>query len=165
MGKHKDEHGKTRVGKLLGSIGEVFPDLASSAIRVATSGNPLAAIGGEIKQALRNKLGSDDKDERMNAQALLDEMELILKYEAEENQQVTDRWKADMNSDSWLSKNIRPMTLIFMLLTMTALIISDSVSTAFEVKNHWIKLLSDLLWIVFLAYFGGRTIEKMRRKQ
>ena len=176
MGKYKDENGKSRAGNLLKKISGTFPDLLDVTLEAATSGNPIAAIGGAIKEAVKRKLGSDDPEERMNAQELLTEIELEMKFIQMEQENVTERWRLDMNSDSWLSKNIRPMVLIFLLMLMTVLVIWDSathgviekgaviVADSFQVDAKYVKLLADLLWIVFLAYFGGRTIEKFKKK-
>ena len=78
-----------------------------------------------------------------------------------EQQEVSKRWQADMKSDSYLSKNTRPLTLIFLTLASTILIIIDSFHMAFDVDNAWVELLKTLLITVYVAYFGSRGAEKV----
>ena len=85
---------------------------------------------------------------------------LLLDAEAKMQQEVTSRWKADMTSDSWLSKNVRPLTLIFLVVTTMLLVIVDAGFINFEVKDNWVGLLELVLITVIGAYFGGRTFEK-----
>ncbi len=85
---------------------------------------------------------------------------LLLDAEAKMQQEVTSRWKADMTSDSWLSKNVRPLTLIFLVVTTMLLVIIDAGFINFEVKDNWVGLLELVLITVIGAYFGGRTFEK-----
>ena len=89
--------------------------------------------------------------------------ELVANYEVEMEKQITERWKVDMNSDSWLSKNIRPMVLIFLCLSTVLLIFIDAGVISFEVKASWVDLLQLVLIIVIGAYFGGRSIEKVKK--
>jgi len=99
-----------------------------------------------------------------------DEERLTLKNELEEllanseqiiNQNVTERWKSDMTSDSWLSKNVRPMVLIFLVVSTVLLVFIDAGSIDFDVKNKWTDLLQLVLITVIGAYFGGRSMEKV----
>ena len=85
---------------------------------------------------------------------------LLLDAEAKMQQEVTSRWKADMTSDSWLSKNVRPLTLIFLVVTTMLLVIIDAGFINFEVKDNCVGLLELVLITVIGAYFGGRTFEK-----
>jgi hypothetical protein len=77
-----------------------------------------------------------------------------------EQEAISDRWKADMNSDSWLSKNIRPMTMIFILSAYLLLAIGDGAEW-FDVTNNFVELLGQWGMLVMSAYFGGRTLEKI----
>lgn len=79
-------------------------------------------------------------------------------FETEQNN-VSDRWKADMSSDSWLSKNIRPMTLVYILTAYLALAILDGFE--FRVAEAYVTLLGQWGMLVMGAYFGGRTLEKV----
>ena len=78
-----------------------------------------------------------------------------------EMQEISKRWDSDMKSDSWLSKNTRPLTLIYLPLASTILIIIDSVHTLFDVDTAWVELLKTLLITVYVAYFGSRGAEKI----
>lgn len=77
-----------------------------------------------------------------------------------ENIAVTGRWQSDMTSDSWLSKNSRPVIVLGLTALTYATMIADSTSLDFEVKESYINLQEILLLTVYAAYFGGRTIEK-----
>jgi hypothetical protein len=102
------------------------------------------------------------KDEKAEAKRKL--KELILSHEAEMEKNITDRWSADMNSDSWLSKNVRPMVLIFLIVCTVLMIFIDAGSINFTVEEKWTDLLQLVLITVIGAYFGGRSIEKVRKK-
>jgi|TARA_Y100001938_G_scaffold127577_1_gene180568 hypothetical protein len=101
------------------------------------------------------------KEEKLEAEKQIKDM--IMGYEAEMQKQVTERWKVDMNSDSWLSKNIRPMTLIFLVVSTVLIIFIDAGAITFEVKSSWIDLLQLVLITVIGAYFGGRSLEKVKK--
>jgi|TARA_R100000084_G_scaffold25984_1_gene9313 hypothetical protein len=90
--------------------------------------------------------------------------ELIANYEIEMEKNITDRWKADMNSDSWLSKNVRPMVLIFLVVCTMLIIFIDAGKLNFNVKDSYIDLLQLVLITVIGAYFGGRSFEKSKKK-
>jgi len=72
---------------------------------------------------------------------------------------VTDRWTADMGSDSWLSKNIRPMSLIAIF--MAYFIFTAMSAFGYNAQESYVQLLGQWGQIIFLAYFGGRTVEKL----
>ena len=76
---------------------------------------------------------------------------------------ITSRWEADLKSDSWLSKNVRPMTLIFLIVCTMLLIFIDAGALKFEVKSSWVDLLQLVLITVIGAYFGGRSFEKVKK--
>jgi len=89
----------------------------------------------------------------------IDELTVMLRAAANEDNNVSDRWKADMNSDSWLSKNIRPGTLIYIL---TAYLLFAALSAAgIQVQESYVALLGQWGMLVMTAYFGGRTVEKV----
>ena len=77
--------------------------------------------------------------------------------------EVTKRWQYDMSSDSWLSKNIRPLSLAFLTVTLFVYIILDSSIHKFTIKDNWIDLLSSLLLLVYGGYFGMRSVEKVTK--
>jgi hypothetical protein len=101
-------------------------------------------------------------DERMAAKAKL--KQIVLDHEAKMEQNITDRWTADMNSDSWLSKNVRPLVLIFLVVCTVLMIFIDAGSIKFTVEEKWTDLLQLVLITVIGAYFGGRTMEKRKKK-
>ena len=102
------------------------------------------------------------KEEKLAAEQKV--KELVANYEIEMEKNITDRWKADMNSDSWLSKNVRPMILIFLVVSTVLMIFIDAGTIAFTVEEKWTDLLQLVLITVIGAYFGGRTMEKRKKK-
>ena len=102
------------------------------------------------------------KEEKLEAEQKI--KALIAEHEAKMEQNITDRWKADMNSDSWLSKNVRPLVLIFLVVSTVLMIFIDAGTIKFTVEEKWTDLLQLVLITVIGAYFGGRTMEK-RKKQ
>ena len=102
------------------------------------------------------------KDEKLEAKRLL--KQVILNHEAEMEKNITDRWSADMNSDSWLSKNVRPLVLIFLVVCTMLMIFIDAGTISFTVEEKWTDLLQLVLITVIGAYFGGRSIEKRNKK-
>ena len=87
----------------------------------------------------------------------------IFDFESNLQQEVTKRWEADMKSDSWLSKSIRPLVLAWLVLSTTVLIFIDAGVIAFVVEDKWTDLLQLVLITVIGAYFGGRSYEKIKR--
>ncbi len=88
---------------------------------------------------------------------------VFIEAENEMQQNVTERWKNDMNSDSWLSKNVRPLVLLFLVGSTVLMVFIDAGVLEFEVKDNWIDLLQLVLITVIGAYFGGRSYEKVKR--
>ena len=101
------------------------------------------------------------EEEKLTAEEKIKDM--ILGYEGEMQRQVSERWKSDMNSDSWLSKNVRPMTLIFLIICTMLLIFIDAGFLSFDVKDSYVDLLQLVLITVIGAYFGGRSLEKVKK--
>jgi len=101
------------------------------------------------------------KEEKLAAE--LKVKELISSYEVEMEKQITDRWKADMQSDSWLAKNIRPLTLAFLVISTVLMIFIDAGTISFVVEPKWTDLLQLVLITVIGAYFGGRSLEKVKK--
>ena len=87
--------------------------------------------------------------------------EIAAEAEKHASAQVTERWRFDMTSDSWLSKNVRPLTLVYWTVAITVLILLDSLLEAFEVKAAWIELIETSYTIVLAAYFVGRTVQHL----
>ena len=101
------------------------------------------------------------KEEKLAAEQKI--KELVASYEVEMEKQITDRWKADMASDSWLSKNVRPLVLVFLVVSTVLMIFIDAGSINFTVEAKWTDLLQLVLITVIGAYFGGRTMEKRKK--
>ncbi len=89
--------------------------------------------------------------------------ELVSSYEIEMEKNITERWKMDMQSDSWLSKNIRPLVLVFLVVSTVLMIFIDAGTINFIVEDKWTDLLQLVLITVIGAYFGGRSLEKTKK--
>ncbi len=124
--------------KLVSQLGEFLPDQGGLGI---------------VKNIITkdDSLPPEDKEQAMK----------LLEIDIMEMQNVSTRWTSDMKSDSWLSKNTRPLTLIYLTLASTILIIIDSFHTMFDVDTAWVELLKTLLITVYVAYFGSRGAEKI----
>jgi hypothetical protein len=148
-------------------MNELMNLIKGAAPALATAvGGPL---GGMAIKAIADKLGVDPTPAAVTS-ALESNPELALKLKEidtrafeVETKAVTDRWQADMASDSWLSKNIRPMTLIAIFV---AYFIFAGLSAAnINVNESYVKLLGEWGQLIMLAYFGGRTAEKIMEKK
>ena len=123
-------------------------------------------FGGGAADLVKNVGGVIDnlhtsKEEKLEAEQKI--KALIVEHEAKMEQNITDRWKADMNSDSWLSKNIRPLVLAFLVVSTVLMIFIDAGTIKFTVEEKWTDLLQLVLITVIGAYFGGRTMEKRKK--
>ena len=101
------------------------------------------------------------KEEKLAAELKI--KQLISNYEIEMEKEVTSRWEADMKSDSWLSKNIRPLVLAFLVVSTVLMIFIDAGTINFVVEAKWTDLLQIVLITVIGAYFGGRSLEKVKK--
>ena len=101
------------------------------------------------------------KEEKLEAERKI--KELVANHEIEMEKNITSRWQADLKSDSWLSKNVRPMVLIFLIVCTMLLIFIDAGAIKFDVKDTWVDLLQLVLITVIGAYFGGRSFEKVKK--
>jgi len=101
------------------------------------------------------------KEEKLEAERKI--KELLANYEVEMEKNITSRWEADLKSDSWLSKNVRPLVMIFLIVCTMLLIFIDAGALNFEVKSSWVDLLQLVLITVIGAYFGGRSLEKVKK--
>ena len=102
-----------------------------------------------------------NKEEKLNAKAKLKEIMNSYKIEVEKN--ITARWEADSNGNV-LTRSVRPLVLIFLIVCTMLLVFIDSGSIAFEVADKWTDLLQLTLITVIGAYFGGRSVEKFKKK-
>jgi hypothetical protein len=165
------------VGALLGTLAESGLNLLSSAIQakgkevvektlgVKISDNPTPQEVENLRQL------QYDHEERLlelgieKAKIEQQELEALLAAQANQENNVSDRWKADMASDSWLSKNVRPGTLVYLLTAYLIFALLDGYG--YKISESYVSLLGQWGMLVMTAYFGGRTVEKvmeMRRK-
>ena len=129
---------KDKAPAILDTIGSVLPDQGGFGI-------------------VKNIITGDNDIEPQDKETALK----LLEQDIQEMKDVSTRWQADMTSDSWLSKNTRPITLIYLTLASTILIIIDSFHMQFDVDTAWVELLKTLLITVYVAYFGSRGAEKI----
>jgi hypothetical protein len=119
------------------------------------AGELVKSVGGVLDNL------TTSKEEKLEAARKIEE--LVANYEIKMEENITDRWKADMNSDSWLSKNVRPLVLIFLVVCTMLMIFIDAGTIAFTVEEKWTDLLQLVLITVIGAYFGGRSFEKRNK--
>ena len=100
------------------------------------------------------------KEEKLEAEQKI--KELVASYQNTLEKEISNRWESDMKSDSWLSKNVRPMVLIFLVISTVLLIFIDAGVINFVVEAKWTDLLQLVLITVIGAYFGGRSLEKVK---
>lgn len=119
--------------------------------------------GGVVKQVgdVLDKL-TTTKEEKLAAQQKIEEV--LLKAESQAQEQVTRRWEADMKSDNWLSKNIRPLICIFLTVIFVVLSMFDGNVRGFVIQETYVPIYQTLLITVYGAYFAGRSIEKIKKK-
>ncbi len=143
--KNKKKFKETKVGvflkekapAILKTVGEFLPDQGGLGI---------------VKNIISSdsSIGPEDKEMALK----------LLDQDIAEMNNISSRWASDMKSDSWLSKNTRPMTLIYLTLAMTIFIVLDS-TVLLEIKDGWVSLMEALLITVYVAYFGSRGAEKI----
>ena len=147
------------LGLLSSAIQAKGKEVVENALGVKISDNPSPEEVSKLRQL------QYDHEERLlelgieKARLEQEELKALLAAQASQDNNVSDRWKADMSSDSWLSKNIRPMALIaifvaFFLFTMMS-------AFGYNAQESYVNLLGQWGQIIFLAYFGGRTVEKL----
>lgn len=137
----------TKVGKFLSNTA---PGILSTVGDVL----PNNGVMGLVKNLINKEtaLPPEDKEKALK----------LLELDVIEMQEISKRWNSDMKSDSWLSKNTRPMSLIFLTISMVILILLDSFELKFGVEDNWVDLLQTLLVTVYVAYFGSRGAEKFQ---
>ena len=123
--------------------------------KLFNSGELVKEVGGVVDNL------TTTKEEKLEAKRKL--KEVLLNYEKAIQVEVSERWRVDMQSDSWLSKNIRPMVLIFLCFSTVLLIFIDSGTISFRVDESWVDLLKVVLMTCIGAYFGGRSFEKVKK--
>jgi len=101
------------------------------------------------------------KEEKLEAERKV--KELVSSYQTTLEKEISSRWNADMKSDSWLSKNVRPLVLVFLVVATVLMIFIDAGTINFVVEAKWTDLLQLVLITVIGAYFGGRSLEKVKK--
>ena len=126
-------------------------------------GNLLSGGAAELVKGVGGVIDNlhTSKEEKLEAERKI--KELMANYEVEMEKNITSRWEADLKADSWLSKNVRPLVLIFLIVCTMLLIFIDAGALNFEVKSSWVDLLQLVLITVIGAYFGGRSLEKVKK--
>ena len=147
MKKPKKPFKETKLGKFLAKV-------APKVLGVAGDLLPDAGVLGMVKRLIEKDpdILPADKETALK----------LLEQDMVEMQEVSKRWVSDMSSDSWLSKNTRPMALIFLTISMVIFMLLDSFDWGFEVESQWVDLLKSLLITVYVAYFGSRGVEKFK---
>ncbi len=130
----------SKAPKVLAAIGDVLPDQGGL---------------GVVKNIISSdtKIKAVDKEEAMR----------LIELDMQELKEISSRWRADMKSDSWLSKNTRPLALVFLTASAVFMMAVDSFHMQFDVDESWIDLLKTLLVTVYVAYFGSRGAEKITK--
>lgn len=138
----------TKVGAFLTNAGSSIVDVVGDVL-------PDNGVLGIVKGLLDkdNTLPPQDKETALK----------LLEMDSQELLEVSKRWDSDMASDSWLSKNVRPLTLVYLTLATTIYIVLDSLNIAFDIDQAWIELLKTLLVTIYVAYFGSRGFEKFKK--
>ena len=124
----------------------------------------LDILGGGVIEKLGNVIDnlSTSKEEAMAAKIAM--KEVLIKAESQAQQEVTKRWEADMKSDNWLSKNIRPLICIFLTAMFVVISIFDGNAGGFNIAPAYVPIYQTLLITVYGAYFAGRSIEKIKKR-
>ena len=138
----------TKVGQFLSKAAPGIIDIASDVL-------PSAGVFGLVKNLIT-------KDENLPTE-FKEKALMLLEQDMIEMQEVSKRWESDMKSDSWLSKNTRPMCLIFLsIMTISFIWVDSHHEISFTVEQEWINLLKTLTTTVYVAYFGSRGAEKFK---
>ena len=144
----KKKFNETKIGvflaskapKVLQALGDVLPNQGTL---------------GVVKNLISsdNKIKAIDKEQAMK----------LIEQDIAEMKEVSSRWGSDMKSDSWLSKNTRPLALAFLTVSAVFMMAIDSFHLQFYVDESWVNLLKTLLVTVYVAYFGSRGAEKITK--
>ena len=131
---------KSKAPKLLKTLGSFLPDSGGLGI-------------------VKNIIASDSSIKPIDKEIAM----RLVEQDIAEMKEVSSRWRSDMKSDSWLSKNTRPLALIFLTASAVFMMAVDSFHLQFQVDEAWINLLKTLLVTVYVAYFGSRGAEKITK--
>jgi len=144
----KKKFNETKVGAFLSKVAPGILDIAGDVL-------PDAGLFGLVKNLITKDtvLPVEDKEKAL----------MLLEQDMVEMQEISKRWESDMKSDSWLSKNTRPMCLIFLsIMTVSFIWVDSHEALSFTVEQEWIGLLKTLVTTVYVAYFGSRGVEKYK---
>jgi hypothetical protein len=119
--------------------------------------------GGDIVKDIGNVLDDLHTSGEEKAEAERKIKSILVQAEQAAQQQVSARWEADMKHGSWLSKNIRPITLIFLTICFVILSVFDGNMGEFTIGAAYVPVYQTLLMTVYAAYFAGRSIEKVKK--
>ncbi len=136
-------------------VGAFLTNAGSNIVNVVGDVLPDNGVLGIVKGLL-------DKDDTLPPQDKETALKL-LEMDSQELLEVSKRWDSDMKSDSWLSKNVRPITIIYLTIATTIYIVLDSLQIDFKIDEAWIELLKTLLVTIYVAYFGSRGFEKFKK--
>lgn len=142
----------------MSKVGEIFGKILGG-----SAGSIVDSVVNGADKFIQTK---EEKDEfrQLAEKEINRHIEVIQQQLNDSEKEISNRWLADMNTDSWMAKNIRPAVLIYLLMLLTAFVVCDSLDIRFTIKDNWIDLLQLLMTTAFAAYFGGRTFEKLRKK-
>jgi len=159
------------VATLLGTLAENGLGLLSSAIQAKGKQVVEQTLGVKIsdtpspEEVSKLRQLQYDHEERLlelgieKARLEQEELKALLAAQASQDNNITDRWKSDMASDSWLSKNVRPGTLVYILTAYLLFALLDG--AGYKISESYVQLLGQWGMLVMTAYFGGRTVEKV----
>ena len=130
----------SKAPKVLQALGDVLPNQGTLGI-------------------VKNLISSDNKIKAIDKEQAMK----LIEQDIAEMKEVSSRWNNDMKSDSWLSKNTRPLALAFLTVSAVFMMAIDSFHLQFDVDESWVNLLKTLLVTVYVAYFGSRGAEKITK--
>jgi hypothetical protein len=123
-------------------------------------GNAAGGVAEKISRIIDKHTFSKEEKARFEKEMT----EVFIQAESDMQENVTERWKADLEHGNWLTRSVRPLVLVFLIVTTVLMVFIDSGSINFNVEEKWTDLLQLVLITVIGAYFGGRSIEKVRKK-
>ena len=154
----------TKFGEWLTKVGRKTPEVMEKVGDVIGGpwGQIVATVGGALDSAIKKDPDNQDLAAAIDEFKEFEELfRLEYEYHTIEVQEITKRWEADLKSDSWLAKNIRPLVLGYLIISFTFVAVFDSVDTlAFNLKDAYITVFETLLITVVVAYYGSRGVEK-----
>ena len=130
----------SKAPKVLQALGDVLPNQGTLGV-------------------VKNLISSDNKIKAIDKEQAIK----LIEQDIAEIKEISSRWGSDMKSDSWLSKNTRPLTLVFLTVSAVFMMAIDSFHLQFDVDESWVNLLKTLLVTVYVAYFGSRGAEKITK--